>query len=98
MRRYFSISAAILASFIVIAIAGGPSALEANDCPTACNRYIQCVATAFGREPSASEREQLLSGCMATCRRHQERVLQCYNQSQNQCSVFHSCIQQSARE
>ncbi|MCP5482771.1 MAG: Cys-rich protein [Spirochaetales bacterium] len=98
MKRYVSISAVILAAFVVIALAGGSSALEANDCPTACNRYVQCVATAFGREPSASEREQLFGGCMAACRRHQERVLQCYNQSQNQCSAFHTCIQQSARE
>ncbi|MCB1316044.1 MAG: Cys-rich protein [Leptospiraceae bacterium] len=85
----------LVALTLIVGVAAG-NQLEANDCQQACTKFVQCVQQNFGQQGSAQQQSAFMTGCMNACNHPQNgaKVLQCYRQSQNQCSQYHSCIQQ----
>jgi Cys-rich protein (TIGR04453 family) len=89
--------------FLLIFLASGFAALQAQECKQACDKFTSCTVdfwTKKGRAVTASEKTTLVKGCMQTCEKRKEQTLACYNRSvkqPNSCQSLHDCITAAAR-
>lgn len=69
-----------------------PEALWANNCETVCEKYTDCVVKLHGGKANPRQLRKLKGGCMKSCKKNKAKMIQCYNQSNNNCANLMNCI------
>jgi Cys-rich protein (TIGR04453 family) len=96
MNRTLKLSVVYVSTLFAALLVGSP--LFANDCNTACTKYVNCVAEVTKKQPTPEQRSQLSQGCMKTCTKHKTETIACYKKaisSENSCTAYSACIQKN---
>ena len=70
------------------------------DCPQACDKFIVCTEEVNKTKANAQQKALLTKGCSESCKKHQEKILECYetsNKDGGSCTAYSACIMKFAQ-
>jgi Cys-rich protein (TIGR04453 family) len=73
--------------------------LNADECNKACDKFITCTEQFHNRKATASEKGLLTKGCSESCIKFNDKIMECYKESQkanSSCGTYQQCIMKYA--
>ncbi len=70
------------------------------NCPQACDKFITCTEEINQTKANVQQKATLSKGCSESCKKHQEKILDCFeksNQEGGSCGVYSACVMRYAQ-
>ncbi len=74
--------------------------LSESTCPQACDKFITCTEEINQTKANVQQKATLSKGCSESCKKHQEKILECFdksNQEGGSCGVYSACVAKYAQ-